>query len=95
MHLRLTPRQRRSVKKNVVKNCITFDHYKDCLFNNTTHYANFNTLRSRRHDITIEQITKVALSANDDKRRIIPDDPEHKTLALGHYSIAGALSVAK
>ena len=77
----------KGVKKNVVKDCITFDHYKTPLFENKTHLAKFNILRSRRHEITTECITKVALSANDDKRHIIPDDPEHRTLALGHYSL--------
>ena len=75
----------KGVKKNVVNRCITFNHYKDCLFNDKTHYAKFNTLRSRRHEITTEQITKVALSANDDKRYIIQGDPEHRTLALKHW----------
>ena len=72
------------VKKPIVKNHITFDHYKDCLYENKTFNATFNTLRSRKHEVTTELMTKVALSANDDKRYIIPNDPEHRTLALGH-----------
>ena len=52
-----------------------------------TIYAKFNTLRPRKHEVTTECVRKVALSANDDKRHIIPNDPEHKTLALGHYSL--------
>ena len=79
----------KGVKKSVVKDSITFEHYKDSLFNNTTYQAKFNTLRSRKHNITTDCITKVALTANDDKRYIIPDDPEHRTLALGHYRING------
>ena len=79
----------KGVKKPVVKDSITFENYKDCLFNNTTYQAKFNTLRSRKHEITTECVTKVALSANDDKRYIIPNDPEHRTLALGHYRING------
>ena len=64
---------------------MTNEHYKDCLFNDKTYLAKFNVLRSRKHDITTERVTKVALSSNDDKRIIIPDDPEHRTLALGHW----------
>ena len=30
-------------------------------------------------------MTKVALTADDNKRIIIPDDPEHRTLAIGHW----------
>ena len=78
-------RKCKGFKKTVVKNNITFENYKDCLFNNTTYHAKFSTLRSRKHEITTECITKVALSANDDKRHIIPNDPERRTLALGHY----------
>ena len=58
----------KGVKKAVVKNSITFENYKDCPFNGVTHRARFNTIRSMRHEITTECITKVALSANDDKR---------------------------
>ena len=81
----------KGVKKSVVKNAITFENYKDCLFNGVTHRAKFNTLRSRRHEITTECITKVAMSVNDDKRHVIPDDPEHRTLALGHHRINNRL----
>ena len=84
----------KGVKKAVVKNSITFENYKDCLFNGVTHRARFNTLRSRRHEITTECITKVALSANDDKRCVIPNDPEHRTLALRHHGINGLHRVA-
>ena len=61
--------------------------YKDCLFNDETYLAKFNTLRSRKHEITADCITKIALSANDDKRVVIPNDPKHGTLALRHYKI--------
>ena len=78
----------KSVKKSFVKNeLVTFNDYKDCLFNNKTYTAKFNTLRSRKHEITTEAITKISLSPNDDKRYVIPKDPEHRTLAWGHYII--------
>ena len=41
-----------------------------------------NTLRSRNHDIFMEEINKVALSANDDKRVILPDGVN--THAIGY-----------
>ena len=41
-----------------------------------------NTLRSRGHDIFMEEINKVALSANDDKRDILPD--RVNTHAIGY-----------
>ena len=42
-----------------------------------------NTFRSRKHDIYTENITKVALSANDDKRIISEDGIS--TTAIGHW----------
>ena len=79
----------KGVKKAVVKNSVTFENYTDCLFDGVTHRARFNTLRSSRHEITTECITKVALFSNDDKRYVIPNDPGHRTLALGHRAING------
>ena len=67
----------KGVKKSVVKDSITLENYKDCLFNGVTHQARFAT----------KCITKIALPTNDNKRYIIPNDPEHRTLALGHYTI--------
>ena len=58
----------KGVKKSVVRDSISFEQYKDCLFNGVTYRARFNTLRFRRHDVTTECITKIALFANDDKR---------------------------
>ena len=75
----------KGVKKGVVKNAMTIEHYEDCLPNEKTYQAKFNVLRSRKHDITTECVTKVALSTDDNKRIIIPNDPEHRTLAIGHW----------
>ena len=75
----------KGVKKAVVKNALTFENYKDCLFNGTTYQAKFNVLRSRKHNVTTECVTKVALSAKGDKTHVIPNGPKHRTLALGHH----------
>ena len=63
----------KGVKQVVVKNTISFDDYKKCLFNGEKQHRTMTTLRSRKHDIFTEEINKVALSANDDKRVILPD----------------------
>ena len=62
------------VKKGVVKNTLTVDHYEDCLRNDTMYLAKFNTLRSRKHDITTECVTA------DNKRIIILQDEIYFTL---------------
>ena len=75
----------KGVKKAVVKNCISLENYKDCLFNDKLHCARFNTFRSRKHEITTDRVAKIALSANDDKRLPIPNDPKYGTMAIGHW----------
>ena len=61
------------------------NHYEKFLGEGTTYYARFSNLLSWKHDVTTECITKVALTSADNKRVIIPDDPEHRTLAPGHW----------
>jgi len=73
----------KGVKKNVVKNKISHQDYKDCLFSGREQYRRMNTIRSRKHELYTEEINKVALSAQDDKRIVLPDCIS--TLAYGHY----------
>ena len=44
-----------------------------------------NVIRSRRHEVFSEEVNKIALSSEDDKR-IIMEDGVH-TKAYGHYSL--------
>ena len=44
-----------------------------------------NVIRTNLHDLYTEEVNKVALSAEDDKR-VIMEDRIH-TLAYGHYSL--------
>ena len=44
-----------------------------------------NVFRSHKHEMYTEEVNKVALSADDDKR-VIMDDGVH-TLAYGHYKL--------
>ena len=75
----------KGVKKVVVKKEITLEDYKKCLFTKKEQERSMNTIRSRKHNIHTESITKTALSANDDKRIILEDGIN--TLAIGHYKI--------
>jgi len=74
----------KGVKKGVVKNNISFDDYKNCLFNDKEQRRTMNIIRSRQHEIFTETINKVALSAQDDKRIILPD--QINTHAWGYLS---------
>ena len=75
----------KGVKKSVVKKSITHEDYKDCLFTKREQLRKMNVFRSYHHVIYTEEINKIALSADDDKR-IILDDGIH-TLAYGHYAL--------
>ncbi len=77
-----TEKKCKGVKKYVVKNHITHEDYKECLFSGESQYRPMNTIRSRKHNVGSERINKTALSTNDDKR-IILEDKIH-TLAYGH-----------
>ena len=45
-----------------------FENYKDCLFNNKTVYRSQKRFRSYYHDVYTEEVNKIALSSNDDKK---------------------------
>ena len=81
-------RSAKGVKQSVVKKEITFEDYKDCLFGGLAdgkQMRTMNVIRSHRHEVYTEQVNKIALSAEDDKR-VILEDHVH-TLAHGHYSL--------
>ena len=42
-----------------------FQNFKDCLFNNKTVYR---SQKSYNHDVYTEEVNKIALRSNDDKR---------------------------
>ena len=75
----------KGVKSLVVKNSITHEDYKNCLFTGKEQLRKMNVIRSHNHDIYTEEINKVALSSNDDKRHLL--EGQTTTLALGNYRI--------
>jgi len=75
----------KGVNKNVVKKTISHDNYKDCLFTRRDQLRKMNVIRSYLDDIYTEEVNKVALSADDDKRVILQDGIH--TMAYGHYSL--------
>src|SRR5271170_7299970 len=70
----------KEIKKMVVEKTITHDDYKDFLFNRTNQPRRMHVIKSNLHDIYSEEVNKIALSADDDKR-VIMDDGIH-TLAF-------------
>lgn len=75
----------KGVKKSVVAKDIKFDDYKRCLFEGKSQLRKMTVIRSRLHEVFTEEVNKVALSGDDDKRYILPGGVN--TLAHGHYHI--------
>ena len=75
----------KGVKKSVVKKSITHEDYKTCLTTGNEQLRKQNIIRSYKHEVYTEEVNKIALSANDDKRYILEDGIN--TLALRHYKI--------
>ena len=55
-------------KKCVVKREITFKNYTDSLFNDEVIIRSQHKFRSDHHRVHTEEVNKIALSSNDDKR---------------------------
>ena len=54
--------------KCVIKREIIFENYKDCLLNNKNVYRSQQRFTSYNHDVYTEEVNKIALNSNDDKR---------------------------
>ena len=75
----------KGVKKQVVEENITHEDYKTCLLTRKEILRKQNILRSYDHEVYTEEVNKIALSAEDDKRYILSDGMA--TLAWGHHKI--------
>ena len=75
----------KGIKKNVIKNNIMHDDYKETLFNNKQMYHKIKTIRSENHQLGSYELNKVSLSCFDDKRYIHEDGI--KSYAYGHKKI--------
>ena len=75
----------KGIKKNVIKNKITHENYKETLFNDQQMYHKMKTIRSQNHELGSYEINKVSLSCFDDKRYIHEDGV--KSYAYGHHKI--------
>ena len=63
----------KGTKKCVIKQKLMFQNFKDCLFNNKNVYRSQQRFKSYNHDVYTEEVNKIALSSNDDKRLQISD----------------------
>ena len=75
----------KGIKKNVIKNDIKHDNYKDTLFYNKQMYHKMKTIRSENHQLGSYELNKVSLSCFDDKRYIHNNGID--SYAYGHKNI--------
>ena len=57
-------------KKCVIKKMIKFDDYKKCLLNDKVILKSQQRFISKKHDVYTDNVNKIALSNDDDKRII-------------------------
>lgn len=76
----------KGIKKGIVAKQLRFNHYKKTIQGEVLDKVKQNSLRSFQHVLYSIEQEKVALSAYDDKRYILPNGIE--TLAYGHYKIS-------
>ena len=63
----------KGTKKCVITRMIKFNDYKNCILNGEAVLKSQQRFKSKGHDVYAENINKIALSSNDDKRPIAPD----------------------
>ena len=63
----------KGTKKSIIKRELPFKNYMDCLFNNEVIIRSQQRFRSDHHRVYTEEVNKIALSSNDDKRLQIFD----------------------
>lgn len=75
----------KGIKSYVLKKDLSFDHYLECIRNNTVTYHQQNSIRSNAHRVYTITQRKLTLNPHDDKRFIENDNIN--TLPWGHYNI--------
>ena len=58
----------KGIKRRVRKRKLMFENYKDSLFNNKTILKSQVRFKSDHHNVYTEEVNKIALNSNDNKR---------------------------
>ena len=64
----------KGIKKNVIKKKLDFNDYVKCLFSGEKELRKMKIIRSEKHDIYSKEVNKIALSNEDDKRKVLKDN---------------------
>ena len=63
----------KGTKKCAIKKIIKFNDYKKCFLNDEVIFKSQQRFISKKHDVYTENVNKIALSSNDDKRIVSSD----------------------
>lgn len=77
--------KRRGITKSVINKGLTFEDFFRTLKGDGKKYRKMNCINSISHEMYTQEINKIILSANDDKRVVLDDGI--KTLSYGHYRL--------
>ena len=69
-----TDKKAKGTKKCIIKKMIKFNDYKKCLLNDEVIFKSQQKFISKKHDVYTENINKIALSNDDDKRIVSSDE---------------------
>ena len=61
----------KGTKKCVIKRMLKFNDYENCVLNNEIILKSQQRFKSEAHNVCTEDVNKIALSSNDDKRLYI------------------------
>ena len=64
----ITNKKAKGPKKCIIKRRLIFKNYKYCLFNDETILRSQQIFKSYHHQVYTEEVNKIALSSDDDKR---------------------------
>ena len=67
----------KGINKEVVKKTIGMDHMREVLFSKKQQMREMGRIRSYGHNLFSQRVNKIALSADDDKRYILPSGSRH------------------
>ena len=62
------PKKAKGIKNCIIKRELMFENYQDSLFNNEIILESQQRFKSDHHKVYTEEVNKIALSSNDDKR---------------------------
>ena len=77
---------RKTKKAKELRNVLTFEDYKTCLFSDSMEYRSQLMFRSSKHEVHNIEVNKVALNRDDDKR--ISKKDGISTFARGHKDLS-------